>query len=568
MPGMIETKPLRISHSQAPADVLKLSVPMRNQTAIRLLYVLAVLAGILPPVLFLGYAFRQSESKVDRELDFVGTGTLVRTESVLDTVGSTLRKVASITQGEARPETIATLRQAVFLDRYMQAIGIRRGDSLLCTSEQLLTKPEPIPAARPLPRPGFLEVRPPTDRGFQTLSLSLIYAFGNDLAIEGLINPDLFSEFFDYYARESDCRVCVFFQDGTPITTFGQENLPVPAGIDLDSTGLLQWKGGQIVRVARTKRYPIYTVAITSAAAVTAEWARSAVLFAIAGILVSALLSWLVIRVARRTQSLESDLREAVRYREIDVHYQPIMNLATGRCVGAEALMRWNHPRRGMIPAGEFISVAEKTDLILPMTDILLRKIADAMGPLLKADPSLHIGINLAPQHFASTQIVDLVNNAARHGLPPAQLIFEITERGLVADENSIARTVMSGLTAMGARLAVDDFGTGYSSLSYLQRFPLNYLKVDKAFVDGIESETTSSGLVDQIIRIGRSLDMEIVAEGVEQPYQAAYLRTQGVELAQGWFFARPMPARKFEDFVRQRNVGSAPSPSPTAANV
>jgi sensor c-di-GMP phosphodiesterase-like protein len=539
---------------------------MRNQTAIRLLYVLAVLAGIIPPLLFLGYAFRQSVSKVERELDFVGTGTLVRTESVLDTVGGTLRKVASITQGEIQPETLSTLRQAVFLDRYMQAIGIRRGNSLLCTSEQLFEKPEPIPGARPLPRPGFIEVHPPTERGFQTPSLALVYAFGNDLAVEGLINPELFSEFFDYYARESDCRVFVFFEGGVPLTSFGEESMKLPADIDLAQTGQLQWRGGHLVRVAHTRRYPIYTIAVASTSAVTADWARSAAVFAAAGIVVSALLSWLVIRVAKRTQSLEADLREAVRYQEIDVHYQPIIELPTGRCVGAEALMRWNHPRRGIISAGEFITVAEKTDLILPMTGIVLRKIADSMSPLLREHPDLHIGINLAPQHFASTQIIDMVSEATSDGLPASRLIFEITERGLVADENSIARTVMRGLAGMGARLAVDDFGTGYSSLSYLQRFPLDYLKVDKAFVDGIESETTSSGLVDQIIRIGKSLDMEIIAEGVEQPYQAAYLRAQGVELAQGWFFARPMPARKFEEFVRQRNMGNSSPPSPAAA--
>jgi sensor c-di-GMP phosphodiesterase-like protein len=540
---------------------------MRNQTAIRLLYVLAVLAGVLPPLLFLAYAFRQSVSKVERELDFVGTGTLVRTESVLDTVGGTLRKVASITQGEVKPETLSTLRQAVFLDRYMQAVGIRRGNSLLCTSEQLFEKPEPIPDAPPLPPPGHVVLQPPSDRGFQSPSLSLVYAFGNDLAVEGLINPDLFSEFFDYYARESDSRVFVFFKDASPLTTFGESGMPFPANVDLALPGQLQWRGGQLVRVARTSRYPIYTVAVASTAAVTAEWARSATLFAVAGIGVSALLSWLLIRVARRTQSLESDLREAVRYKEIEVHYQPIIDLATGRCVGAEALMRWEHPRRGMIPAGEFISIAEKTDLILPMTVIALGKIVDSVGPLLRANPELQLGINLAPQHFATTRIIDMVSDATKQGLPAAQLVFEITERGLVADENSVARTVMSGLAGMGARLAVDDFGTGYSSLSYLQRFPLDYLKVDKAFVDGIESETSSSGLVDQIIRIGKSLDMQLVAEGVEQPYQAAYLRARGVELAQGWYFARPMPARKFEEFVRQRNaqpVAAQPAPLPS----
>jgi len=207
-----------------------------------------------------------------------------------------------------------------------------------------------------------------------------------------------------------------------------------------------------------------------------------------------------------------------------------------------------------MIPAGEFITVAENTGLILPMTELLLKKVASSMGPMLRNDPGLHIGINLAPQHFASTRIVDAVNAITRQELPASQLIFEITERGLVSDENSIARTVMAGLANAGAKLAVDDFGTGYSSLSYLQRFPLDYLKIDKAFVDGIESDTVSSGLVDQVIRIANLLDMEIIAEGVEQPYQAEYLKAHGVHFAQGWFFGRPMPAAKFEHFVRTKN--------------
>jgi sensor c-di-GMP phosphodiesterase-like protein len=540
---------------------------MRNQTAIRLLYVLAVLAGILPPLLFLGYAFRQSLGEVERQLDFVGSGTLVRTESVLDTVGSTLRKVASITNGEIDGTTVGTLRQAVFLDRYVQAIGIRNSTQLLCSSEGL-DKPRWIlePQGRTLPPLDTVQIRPPVERGFPTKSLVIIYAFAGDRAVEGLINPALFSEFFDYYARESDCREFVYFDGGTLLTDFGEDDVSPPKDLRLDGSSRMQWIDGQIVRVTHSKKYPVYTVAVAGSSTVMAKWTRSALEFGLAGIVVSALLAGLVIRVVRRTQSLESDLREAVKFGEIDVHYQPIIDLQTGLCIGAEALMRWPHPRRGMIPAGEFIAVAERTELILPMTEVLLRKVALALGPMLREDSSLHIGINLAPQHFASTHIIDAVAAITQQDIPASQLIFEITERGLVADEDSIARTVMTGLAAAGSRLAVDDFGTGYSSLSYLQRFPLDYLKVDKAFVDGISSATESSGLVDQIIRIGHSLGMEIIAEGVEQSFQADYLKAQGVQLAQGWHFGRPMPAEKFREFVRTRNyvaVETAEEPAP-----
>lgn len=546
---------------------------MRNRTAIRLLYVLAVLAGILPPILFLAYSYRQSVAQVEREMEFVSVGTLARIESVLDTVGSTLRKVATITEGRVEAGTVATLRQAVFLDRYVQAIGIRDGDRLLCTSEHLFEQPRVLldSPTRPLPPPGQKALQPPVERGFPAKSLVMLYAFAENKAIEGLVNPALFSEFFDFYAREAECRAFIYYEgEPEPLTSFGEFHVAVPKNVDLAETNSLQSIDGRLVRVARSDKYPIYTFTVASGSLITARWTRSAFEVGIGGILVSALLSTLVIRLAKRTQSLEADLREAVKFGEIDVHYQPIVSLATGRCIGAEALMRWQHPRRGLIPAGEFIAVAERTDLILPMTELLLKKVAASLGPLYREHPDLHVGINLAPQHFSTTRIVDAVRAITLADLPANQIIFEITERGLVSDEDAVARTVMSGLAAMGAKLAVDDFGTGYSSLSYLQRFPLDYLKVDKAFVDGISSATESSGLVDQIIRIAKSLHLEIIAEGVEQAFQADYLRTHGVEFAQGWFFGRPMPAHKFLDFVSSRNderpAAGRPLPAPLVA--
>ncbi|MGH8048138.1 MAG: EAL domain-containing protein [Chthoniobacterales bacterium] len=518
---------------------------------------LAVVAGALPPVLFLGYAYRQGVTQVEHEMDFVGTGTLTRTEFVLNTVGSTLRKIASLTTGKVDEATLTTLRQAVFLNRFVQGLGIRRGNALLCTNERLYEQPEPIldPLLPPLPRPGVLELQPPTERGFQTKSLVLVYAFAPDTAVEALINPQILSEFFTDFARASNCRVFVYFGDTVPLTDFGGDNIAAPAKSELTSENTIHWRDGRLVRVAYSKKYPVYTVTVASMSVVHAKTMHSLVTFTIAGVCVSALLAWLIIRLARRTRTLESDLREAVKYSEIDVHYQPIIDLQTGHCVGAEALMRWQHPRHGMIPAGEFIGIAEKSELIVPMTELLLKKTAATLGPLLREYPTLHIGINLAPQHFASMRILEAMNAVTKKDLPSAQLIFEITERGLVTDENSVARAVMSGIVAAGAKLAVDDFGTGYSSLSYLQRFPLDYLKIDKAFVDGIESETTSSGLVDQIIRIANSLDMKIIAEGVEQPFQAAYLKAHGVQYAQGWFFARPLSADQFREFVRTRNM-------------
>lgn len=530
---------------------------MRNRTAVQLLYVLAILAGLLPPILFLAYAFRQSAAQVERDLDFVGTGSLVRAENVIDTVGSTLRKVASLSDRDDHQEAVAMLRQAVFLNRFVQAIRVRDGDTVLTSSEEGMDPSFILigPALNSLPNPGEFLILPPTPNKLQNNSVKIIYSFAPNRAVEALIDPAIFNEFFDNYSHEIGARVFILFDDKEIIASFGKPKIEIPDGVNLRSTAEIQWFDEGIARVSTSKKYPLTTVAVTPTASVSSKWARTAIEFSIAGAAVAALLATLVIRVVRRTRSLEADLREAVRYGELDVHYQPIMDLRTGRCIGAEALMRWNHPQRGMIPAGEFITTAEKTDLILPMTSVMLERVADDLEDTLDADPTLHIGLNLAPQHFASHRIIDSVKEILGSRFRPEQIIYEVTERGLVGDENSPAAGVMKALAGTGSKLAVDDFGTGYSSLSYLQRFPLNYLKIDKVFVDGISDAENSSGLVDQIIRIAKSLNMETIAEGVEHEFQVKYLLDHGVEYAQGWHFARPMPAAKFLEFVAEKNA-------------
>jgi sensor c-di-GMP phosphodiesterase-like protein len=223
--------------------------------------------------------------------------------------------------------------------------------------------------------------------------------------------------------------------------------------------------------------------------------------------------------------------------------------------MGAEALMRWNHPKRGMLAAGGFISVAEKTNLIVPMTVLLLEAVADDLEDVRDSNPEPRIGVNPAPQHFLSHQIINSVQNILNSRVRARQVIFEITERGLAGDDGSPAVAVMNGLVKTGSKLAVDDFGTGYNSLSFLQRFRLDYLKIDKAFVDGISDEDTTSGLVDQIIKIAKSLHMEIIVEGVEHAFQATYLRKHGVEYAQRWHFGRPTSADRIIEFVAAKNL-------------
>jgi sensor c-di-GMP phosphodiesterase-like protein len=431
---------------------------------------------------------------------------------------------------------------------------------VICSSEDGLDPRIALIGAEtgPIPEPGEFVIRPPSANRIVDTAIKVVFAFAPDKAIEGLIDPAIFNEVFDFYAHEVGSRVFILYGDADVLTSFGEPLVTLPPDVDLLKAGSIQWTDGGICRVTASQRYPISTVAVIPTASVSSKWARTAIEFSLAGAAIAALLATLVIRVVRRTRSVEADLREAVKYDELDVHYQPIMDLRSNRCVGAEALMRWNHPQRGMIPASEFIAVAEKTDLIVPMTALMLERVAEDLEDTLDADPELHININLAAQHFSTRQIIDSIHSILGGRIRANQIIFEITERGLVDEHTSPAAAVMRGLSQTGSRLAVDDFGTGYSCLSYLQRFPLHFLKIDKAYVDGISDAEHSSGLVDQIIRIAKSVNMELIAEGVEHEYQVQYLLNQGVEYGQGWHFGRPMSANRFISFVSEKNAPAA----------
>ncbi|GLC24203.1 putative bifunctional diguanylate cyclase/phosphodiesterase [Roseisolibacter agri] len=242
--------------------------------------------------------------------------------------------------------------------------------------------------------------------------------------------------------------------------------------------------------------------------------------------------------------ALESDLREALARDELLLHYQPIVELATGRIVGAEALVRWRHPVRGLIPPMEFIPIAESTGLIVPIGRWVLREAcAQAARWRAAGTTDFRIAVNVSAWQVQSSELVADVREALAHaGLPASALSLEITESTMLTDtEVTLGR--LHELKALGVTLGVDDFGTGYSSLSYLQRFPIDQLKIDKSFVDGLGGAAHDPALTRAIVAIGGALRLPMVAEGVERPEQVEGLLALGCELAQGFHFARPMPA-------------------------
>jgi diguanylate cyclase (GGDEF)-like protein len=234
---------------------------------------------------------------------------------------------------------------------------------------------------------------------------------------------------------------------------------------------------------------------------------------------------------------LELDLRKALAMRELELHYQPQISVETGRLTGFEALLRWQHPERGLVPPSEFVPLAEETGLIVRIGEWVLRA---ACREAARWPGELSLAVNLSPVQFKSQRLLDAVRDAlAQSGLNPARLELEITE-GVLLQESGTTLAILHALRRLGVRIAMDDFGTGYSSLSYLRSFPFDKLKIDKSFVRSLERSPDAAAIVHAIVGLGRGLGMKVTAEGVETAEQQLFLRAAGVHSMQGYRFGRP----------------------------
>lgn len=355
-------------------------------------------------------------------------------------------------------------------------------------------------------------------------------------------------------------------------------NLLVPA--DADETLVLQvgdsWMQAEGVvhqgvpadfTAGTTLTSPTYPLRLHAGFAEGAAWNRvwaayaTLALLAALGLAAGAICYWL----QRRAGSQRQELLRALTAGEFVPFFQPVVTSTTGACTGAEVLMRWQHPREGLVRPDLFIPYAEANGLIIPMTRHLMQQTAAALLPLAPAlDDGFHIGINIAAAHFRDPSLVmdcqRFIDN-----FPPGriQLVLELTERELVVPAPETL-AIFAQLRNMGVRIALDDFGTGHSSLSYLHQFSMDYLKIDRSFVTMIGSQALGRHILDSIIELCAKLNLDVVAEGVETLEQQQYLAEQGVAYLQGYLFAKPMPAEAFASYAR----GGSQETKPALASV
>jgi diguanylate cyclase (GGDEF)-like protein/PAS domain S-box-containing protein len=255
----------------------------------------------------------------------------------------------------------------------------------------------------------------------------------------------------------------------------------------------------------------------------------------------------------QRRKAVERDLRLALSRDELELFYQPKISLLNDELAGVEALVRWRHPQRGLVPPGEFIGIAEETGLILQLGEWVLRTAARQAALW----PGLQMSINISPAQFRQPDLVEVVRNALRDsGLAPHRLELEVTESVLIQQPDAAAK-LLSDFKALGVRVAMDDFGTGYSSLSYLQRFHFDKIKVDRSFIGAIGTEPTAAAIIRATINLASSLGMLTCAEGVETNEQLDVLRCEGCSEVQGYLFGKPMPAAEFARRYGLRADGS-----------
>jgi sensor c-di-GMP phosphodiesterase-like protein len=502
--------------------------------------VLAVLAAALPIAVMVYATWDRAVSVEQQRLHAIAERTLRRTDVSYQEALAALKSAEATTLPPCGAEHIQRMQTLVMTTPSSDQMGYFEGGKLRCTSWGVFQRDVDQPTPDHVTSDGAgitVDVRP--EAAGRRPMLSIMYG-----SYDVLVDPRRFID----VVVDPDVRLALASPDGRLLTqqdgmdpTLLQQLLREPGeGLDRD-TLYASARSGEWLAIATAPR-----------TALAATFRQQAWLFVPLGLLMAAVGAGLVIWLSRRRLSMRGELGIAIRRRELYLHYQPIIELDTGICVGAEALVRWQRPDGTQVRPDLFIPLAEEAGMIAAITDLVIENVVSDMRELLAEDRSAHIAINLAAEDISSGRALKVISQRmAGSGILPQQIWLEATEHGFLDIDR--ARTMLAAARRAGHSVAIDDFGVGYSSLQYLQQLPLDALKIDKSFVDAIGTESATSPVTPHIIGMARELGLWLVAEGVETEAQLAYLHSQQVQFGQGWLFSRPLPRDEFIAFHRKR---------------
>ncbi|MGN6225058.1 EAL domain-containing protein [Pseudoxanthomonas sp.] len=502
---------------------------------------LAALAGMG----YLGWqsGLRQEQSRLQDH----AARAIERARAAFEEVDEAFDELERSTATPCSPRHIEELRRATLDTRSAEDVGYFRDGRLQCSSWGALREQVPR-AAIEFTTVGAIGVSTRVQPRIRNAPPMLVLHRGSYSA---LVNPE---RLVDVLA-EDDVRIALHAPGDQPLTAASPAVEALLARVGKDASG--GTVAGQLYGVSRRDGWEALAARPLAAVAgrLRGEQLKLLPLALIVLAALAALSTWLI----RQRLSPLAELERAVRRRQFVVHYQPIVDLRSGACVGAEALVRWR--REGaLVPPDSFIPLAEESGWIAPITDQVLDGVVADLEAELAADRSLHIAINLGAEDIRSGRFLRVLDEVLpRTRIRADQIWLEATERGFIDIE--AARLTLAQARAAGHSVAIDDFGTGYSSLRHLQDLPLDALKIDKSFVDTIGLEAATSPVTAHIVEMARALDLHIVAEGVETQAQRDYLRSREVGYAQGWYFSRPLRAAEFIAFLRRSRATHGAGP-------
>ncbi|UXA54828.1 EAL domain-containing protein [Xanthomonas prunicola] len=508
---------------------------MKRQRIISVTVLLVLLCATLPVGMSYYLAWRLALAREEGRLSQLAALAIRRTEAAFDEAHGALLNMAASRLPPCSPAHLAQMRALVLTSHYIVELGRFQQGRLSCTSWGQLRDSIPQSTADFVVKRGIAvttRLLPLANPQRPLMALQL-----GDYNV--LINPDTLADI----NIPPGLQLAIGTPDGQLLSSTGtaaERLLIEPADERAPDDRVLSQ-----VLFGRDRRGDWTAVVTEPVAYLRGPLAAARLQLVPVGIAVALLLVGAVLWVSRRRLSPLARLEIAVQRGEFIVHYQPIIALDSGACVGAEALVRWQQPDGVLVPPDAFIPLAEESGLILPITDLVVAEVIRELGPTLAADPALHVAINVSAEDIKSGRVQSVLEHALRGtGIDSGQLWVEATERSLM--DIDAARTTITRLRGAGHTVSIDDFGTGYSSLQYLQGLPLDALKIDKSFVDTIGTHSATSAVTAHIIEMAKTLQLRTIAEGVERQEQLDYLRAHGVDLAQGWLFSRALPATGF----------------------
>lgn len=505
----------------------------------------AALLGVLLLLSLLGWhLWRESVVAEERRLGQLARNLGEETEAAIIDAREMLDWLNGVTVAPCTPPHLELLQETAIARPHIRAISYRQAAQRQCGVGFIQGLELTPPRASRIYDTGVIAWWPGPATAVGGVELFLMRYGEHDVAID----PRLLLN-----AGPLDDQQAGLWVEGLLMATRPSDaELPEPSSLQPGLT--MDRKNDRILaRFSLGTLFPIDIVAVQPIGQFWQRYLPTLVTTALLGLLAVGLWLFGLTRYSRHHLSLAAELKAAIEHRQIRVLYQPIVELATGRCVGAEALARWTREDGDEVSPDVFVPIAEKAGLVSELTQAVLEGILRELGGQLKEFPSLSINLNLAPEDLATDSLAEKLSTALKAiGVPASAIKLEITERALIATDP--ARRQIQALRTQGHQIAIDDFGTGYSSLSYLESFDLDALKIDKSFVDGIDNGEATGSIITHVIDMAKSLDLDIIAEGIEHSHQADWLRNRGVGLGQGYLFSKPLSAKHFTAFYREQH--------------